>query len=311
MTNTQTRVLVAFIAIPFILLAALVGGYLWLLFMGVLAFLALREYFALAEARGAIPQRITATVAGIVLLLSFASARIERDLTQVFDSSGLPFPSFWQAFTIIVLFTPLSVMLIELFRRKGNRQLNIGSTLLAVFYIGLCAGTAVGMREIFHPAEFPVAAHFAVIPLDGADVAKLHSWGGFSMIAVLSSIWVCDTAAFFAGKSWGKRKLFERISPKKTWEGAIAGFIAAIGWMILMKYLLLAYLPVGHAVVVGVIVGGFGQIGDLVESMLKRESGIKDSSTMIPGHGGVLDRFDSFFFVSPILFFYFDFIVFA
>ncbi len=100
------------------------------------------------------------------------------------------------------------------------------------------------------------------------------------------------------------------MSPKKTWEGAIAGFLGAIGAFVLMKALVLPYLTVGQAVVCGAIVGIFGQLGDLVESLLKRDAGIKDSSSLIPGHGGVLDRFDSILFVSPLLFLYLDFIVF-
>jgi phosphatidate cytidylyltransferase len=130
------------------------------------------------------------------------------------------------------------------------------------------------------------------------------------VIALFASIWLCDSAAYFAGRALGRTKLFERVSPKKTWEGAAAGFVFAIGAFLLARVLVLPYLTVTSAVVCGAIVGVFGQVGDLAESLLKRDAGVKDSSALIPGHGGVLDRFDSLLFVSPLVFLYLDFIVF-
>lgn len=109
----------------------------------------------------------------------------------------------------------------------------------------------------------------------------------------------------------GRHPLFPRVSPKKTWEGAIWGFLGAVGSMSAAKLLVLTYLTWEHALVMGVLIGTLGQIGDLVESLLKRDADIKDSSTLIPGHGGVFDRFDSFIYVSPALFLYLDFVVFA
>jgi phosphatidate cytidylyltransferase len=143
-----------------------------------------------------------------------------------------------------------------------------------------------------------------------ATAATIYGWGGWTVLAIFISIWVCDSAAYFAGRAFGRHTLFERVSPKKTWEGAIAGFVGAIAAFVLMKELALPYLTFGQSLVCGVIVGVFGQLGDLVESLLKRDAGVKDSSSLIPGHGGVLDRFDSIMFVSPLLFLYLDFVVF-
>jgi phosphatidate cytidylyltransferase len=138
----------------------------------------------------------------------------------------------------------------------------------------------------------------------------MYRWGGFTVIAVFASVWVCDSAAYFAGRAFGKHKLFERVSPQKTWEGAIAGFVTAILTFVLAAELFLPYMTLGNAIVCGGIVGSFGQIGDLVESLFKRDAGVKDSSSLVPGHGGVLDRFDSLLFISPLVFLYLDFIVF-
>jgi phosphatidate cytidylyltransferase len=138
----------------------------------------------------------------------------------------------------------------------------------------------------------------------------IYRWGGLTIIAIFASIWICDSAAYFAGRAIGRHKLFERVSPKKTWEGAIAGFVGAVLAFVAAKALVLPYLSFSSAIICGAIIGSFGQLGDLVESLMKRDAGVKDSSALIPGHGGIFDRFDSLLFVSPLLYFYLDFIVF-
>jgi phosphatidate cytidylyltransferase len=123
-------------------------------------------------------------------------------------------------------------------------------------------------------------------------------------MSIFFSVWLSDSAAYFIGKSIGKRKLYPRISPKKTWEGAIACFIAAVISFPLLIKLFLNDFPIIHTIIIGAIIGIFGQIGDLAESQLKRDAGIKDSSNIIPGHGGFLDRFDSILFIGPIIYLY-------
>jgi len=189
---------------------------------------------------------------------------------------------------------------------------NVAVTLFGATYLGLFLGSLVGLRELYIPEDFPVYEYFpsqgTAVPTDIA--ATLDRWGGYTVIALFVAIWTCDSAAYFAGRAFGRHKLFERVSPNKTWEGAIAGFIFAIGTFLLAREVVLPYLSLSGAIVCGAIVGVFGQIGDLAESLLKRDAGVKDSSSLIPGHGGVLDRFDSLLFVSPLVFLYLDFIVF-
>ena len=123
--------------------------------------------------------------------------------------------------------------------------------------------------------------------------------GGFLIIFIFASIWICDSAAYYIGTAFGKHKLFPRVSPKKSWEGAIAGFVFAILTMIASKVIFLDFLSWNSTIGIGIIIGILGQIGDLIESLFKRDSGVKDSSGLIPGHGGIFDRFDSLIFSAP------------
>ena len=109
------------------------------------------------------------------------------------------------------------------------------------------------------------------------------------------------------GINFGRHKLFPRVSPKKSWEGAIFGFIFSVGAMILAKVLVLNSLSWTNVLIIGIIIGTIGQIGDLVESLLKRDSEVKDSSSIIPGHGGFFDRFDSLLFSAPAIWIYLNY----
>ncbi|SHK12179.1 phosphatidate cytidylyltransferase [Hymenobacter psychrotolerans DSM 18569] len=120
------------------------------------------------------------------------------------------------------------------------------------------------------------------------------------VLALLLLVWSSDIGAYAAGKTFGKHKLAPKISPGKTWEGAIGGFLLtlAMGWA--MGYLL-PELSLTYRLVVAGVVAVFGPLGDLAESMLKRSVGVKDSGRIMPGHGGLLDRFDAFLFILPVL----------
>ncbi|MFP4163134.1 MAG: phosphatidate cytidylyltransferase [Chitinispirillaceae bacterium] len=122
------------------------------------------------------------------------------------------------------------------------------------------------------------------------------------IVTVLTSIFLCDSAAYLAGSAWGRHH-FSTISPNKTIEGSIAGLIAAtvvssIGWVFLRN----PEYPVILGPILGLLIGVMAQVGDLLESIIKRNFKVKDSSTLIPGHGGILDRFDSVFFTAPVLY---------
>ncbi len=129
--------------------------------------------------------------------------------------------------------------------------------------------------------------------------------GGLAWIFLLLCLaWLSDTGAFFAGRFFGKTKLYEAISPKKTVEGYIGGMLTAVAGVFVVRAVGLPSLTPVDAVVIGTVIGTAGVIGDLAESLLKRAFNVKDSGTIMPGHGGLLDRVDSVLFVAPLLYGY-------
>jgi phosphatidate cytidylyltransferase len=314
MSNLTTRVLVALVGIPLVVGAVFAGGYFFFAFVLAVSVLALREFYVLARAKGAFPQDAVGYIVGVLMVPVFLYDRLHTVIVGWFVKAGVqvPFPVMAQEFLILLLAAVPVMLVVELFRGRTNALLNVAVTVMGALYVSAFFGSLVGLRELFVPADFPVYAHFPDAgPFVSEEIASvIYRWGAWTVLTIFASIWVCDSAAYFAGRAFGKHKLFERVSPKKTWEGAIAGFLGAIAAFLIMQALVLPYLTVMQALVCGMIVGIFGQLGDLVESLLKRDAGVKDSSSLIPGHGGVLDRFDSILFVSPLLFLYLDFIVF-
>jgi len=313
-SNLATRVIVALIGIPLILLLTVVGGFAFFLLIAAVSTAGLLEFYRLAEKRGASPQTGVGVVFGLAVNAAFFHNRLQYVLLDNARQLGvgLPLPTMPQVFLILFLLLVPVVLLTELFRNRPGAAVNIGATLFGVLYIPVFLGALIGLRELFIPADFPVYLHFQLhgvaIPAEVRDT--IYRWGGSTILALFASIWLCDSAAYFAGTRFGRHKLLERVSPNKTWEGAIAGALSAVLAFVVARALLLPYMSVTTAIVCGAIVGVFGQLGDMVESLIKRDAGVKDSSALIPGHGGVLDRFDSLIFVSPLIYLYLDFIVF-
>ncbi len=315
MSNLATRVLVAVAAVPVIVGITYVGGFWFFFFVAFISTLALREFYGLAQTKGATPNIGLGILGGLFINLSFFHAKLQHFLLNLFDSwhIALPFPTQTQLFLIIVVLFTAAVCLAELFRARGQAILNVATTVSGVMYVSVFLGTLIGLREVFVPLDFPMLRYFPNESsfMDPHLTAEVYRWGGYTVISLFATIWLCDTAAYHAGVSWGKHKLFPRVSPSKTWEGAIAGFIVAIAVALTAQIFFLSYLSIGNALIIGLIVGIFGQAGDLAESLLKRDAGVKDSSSIIPGHGGILDRFDSLIFVSPLVYLYIDYILFS
>jgi phosphatidate cytidylyltransferase len=155
---------------------------------------------------------------------------------------------------------------------------------LATTYVGMLGGSLIRLR-----GDFPVGA-------------KL-------IFFLLLVVWLGDSGAYYVGRSLGKHKLSPRISPKKTVEGLAGGIVTSIITAVVIHFTFFKEIPLVHAIIAGVILSFAGVIGDLAESMWKRSADVKDSGTLIPGHGGFLDRFDSIFFTAPILYCYWTLIV--
>ena len=185
--------------------------------------------------------------------------------------------------------TILVIMFRELFKNKGSAILNIGASITGIFYIGVCSSSLVLIRE------------YDKFPEDKA---------GLFIIGYIVSIWLSDTSAYFGGVSFGKHRLLERVSPKKSWEGALGNVLGNLGGAFLMRaFVCTEWTPV-DAIAIGLLLGLVGQLGDLVESTWKRSAGVKDSNIgiSIPGHGGMLDRVDSLVFAAPVLYAYVHFV---
>jgi phosphatidate cytidylyltransferase len=308
--NLGTRVIVALVAIPVILWSAFEGAYAFFLFVAVISSLSLLEFYSIAEKKGAAPLKGVGVIFGVLVNLSFVGERAQVDLYKFFERMGLhpSLVSQLQILLAIQLVFVAVVLAVELFRRRGSPTINVATTIMGVFIISLSFGTLIAIRELF-PYSFPFAKFFPTTVANAESLANVNRWGGFTIAMIFASIWICDTAAYFGGLALGKHKLFERVSPKKTWEGAAFGFVFAAATMVAAKFLFVEYLRLSDAIVLGICIGLFGQIGDLVESRFKRDAEVKDSSAIIPGHGGVYDRFDSLVFVAPILYLYLQFVV--
>jgi len=283
-STLPTRVGVAVVAIPLIVWAAMLGSYFFFALVALLSSLSLYEFYVLAEAKGAFPLKTVGLVAGVVVNGAFIYERLQAEVFRFFASKGFPLSMFSQLqfLLVAILIFLLVVLLFELFRQKGSPMLNAGTTVVGVMVVSLFFGTLIEIRELF-PYGFPVSKFFAVSIAGDAELATITRWGGFTVVSLLASIWVCDTAAYFGGLTFGRHRLFERVSPKKTWEGAGFGFVGALLTMLAARSLVLDYLRIQDALIIGVIIGVFGQLGDLVESRFKRDAGAKDSSALIPG----------------------------
>jgi phosphatidate cytidylyltransferase len=153
--------------------------------------------------------------------------------------------------------------------------------IMATLYVGMLGGSLIRLRNDFPNEIGPKLVFF-----------------------LLLVVWLGDAGAYYVGKQFGRHKLAPRISPKKTIEGGIGGLVVAIITAVVIHFTFFPQFPLVHAIIAGVVLSIAGVIGDLAESMWKRSAAVKDSGTLIPGHGGFLDRFDSIFYTAPILYVY-------
>jgi phosphatidate cytidylyltransferase len=189
--------------------------------------------------------------------------------------------------TIIFLIILLGILIRHIRISQPLSTSNTALTITGIFYITIFLITLLKVRQNFS---------------SWTNSSEEVNAGGIFFILLWISIWVCDTMAYFGGRVFGKHKLAPLASPNKTVEGAVFGFIGAIIIFIGIGPLVLPNLSISYFWIFAGIVGIFGQIGDLVESRFKRDANVKDTSRILPGHGGFLDRFDSIIFISPLLF---------
>jgi len=160
-----------------------------------------------------------------------------------------------------------------------------GISTMATLYIGMLGGSLIRLRSDFHEVG-PKLVFFLTLV-----------------------VWLGDTGAYYVGKKFGKHKMSPLISPKKTIEGGIGGLVMSMLTAVVIQMTFFKEFPLFHAIIAGAILSATGMIGDLAESMWKRSANVKDSGTLLPGHGGFLDRFDSVLFAAPVLYTYWSLIV--
>lgn len=270
MTNLQKRILVALIGIPIIVLPIYFGGDLFYLFITLLCIQSYNELLTIQGKKGIKVNKDIAVISIILFLSIFIT---------IFNNGYFINPAY-------LFFIPFLLFTYILLFVKENPISVFGQIASSFFY--------------------------PVLPLASLLLFDRHpSWlitpdflSSKFLFAIFVALWLGDSAAYFTGRAIGKHKLFERISPNKTWEGAISNFIFSIIGFYLGLKVIEVNLDINQNIISGIIIGIFGQVGDLFESYLKRDAGVKDSSNILPGHGGFLDRFDSLIFAGPMVLFY-------
>ncbi|MDP8239634.1 MAG: phosphatidate cytidylyltransferase [Candidatus Hatepunaea meridiana] len=267
-----SRLIVAAWGIPLLLGLTWLGGWWTALLIAAISFVAQKEYYMLQRNLNRNPFIVLGLGCGVIVVITWMT---DYNLIH------------W---ILIATFLIVAVKTLH----KGKSHQDVLVTFGGICYIPLLLGSFIVIRgwsggEPFWMVEGCVRQECLTYP----DAGR---WLAF---CVLGSIWVGDTAAYAGGRMMGKHKLAPTISPNKTIEGFIFGFFGAILFSMIWWRLGLVRFDVG--LVVGIAAGLFGQIGDLFESALKRECGVKDSSNLLPGHGGLLDRFDSLLFTAPIV----------
>ncbi len=266
----RNRLLTAAVAIPILLFSV------WwsqpYLFFAIALFgivAALYELFHMAERAGAPPFRWVAYPAAVAMLAV----------------AGLDRPAWSGA---VLAAATIAIMIATLARvdDKARILVSAGATLLGLTYVVLLGSYIVAIRAIPTPG----------IP-------------GKLLTLFFAIIMMSDTGAYFAGRTMGRHKLAPRVSPAKTVEGSVGGLVASVLAAIASKYVFFPELPIPDAVALGAVMGALGQVGDLCESLIKRGSDVKDAASILPGHGGFLDRLDSMLLNAPVYYYYYVYVL--
>lgn len=267
MINLQQRVSTGLILLIGISGLVWLGEYTFLLLILLINGLGLFEFYRLFSSSAIAPLKTTGLLVSIAWLISEFSILV-----------GYTNP----ALSLIAIPLVFSLFLIQLFSISTHPIQNIAFTVLGLICVTL-----------------PLSFFMAI----GISPGKPNPYQSALLLNYFSLVWASDTGAFVTGKAVGKHPLFRRISPNKTWEGSLGG-AACAGLTALLVHRFVPTLSLAHWLVIALIVVVSGTFGDLIKSMMKRSLGVKDAGTILPGHGGILDRFDSLLGSAPFVFAY-------
>ena len=279
--ETTTRVLVAAVGIPVAVLAVFAGGWVLAALAGILAVLASLEFYRLAETKGFRPLRVP----GMLLAGGFV---VLAALDPVAGPDGAGFGTLIVLSVLVIAAASIWMLGVD-----GQPVVTVSVTVFGAIYCGALLSFAVFLRHL---------------------PGQVGAWHGTALLfAPILLTWASDTFAYFAGRRWGTRKLIPKVSPGKTVQGAIGALVGTVLVAVVYRTVLQEFatyqLEMWEAVLLGVAVSAASQVGDLAESLYKRDAGVKDSGRLLPGHGGALDRFDSLLFTLPLGYFYFRYLV--
>lgn len=264
LSNLTLRIIFGLIGAAVVVTGVLYNEWTFLLLFGLVCGISLTEFFHLLHQSKMHLNRAFAIVTGVLLFL----------VNYLVQNNTLSSNYYYLVIAFVFL-----LFLIELFQINYNPFYRIANTFLGILYIAL-----------------PLSLF--------ASTAFIHgSYDQTIVMGILLLLWANDIGGYIGGVSFGKHKLFERVSPKKTWEGSIGGAVFSLGIAFACAHFF-PHLALKDWLILSVIIVLFGSIGDLVESLFKRSLSVKDSGNLIPGHGGFLDRFDGLFIASPFLIMY-------
>ncbi|MTJ46616.1 phosphatidate cytidylyltransferase [Dolichospermum sp. UHCC 0259] len=281
-----SRIVSGIIAIIMALSATLLGGWYFTIAIALIVFLGQQEYFNLVRSRGIRPAvKTTMFVSQVLLAISTLDSSLADAIMPI-------------AGTLICFYL--------LFQPKLATIADISASIMGLFYVGYLPSYWVRLRGVGHTitSNLPLGGYW---PSNWQDIGQ----GNFTSLPTgltattlaFLCIWAADIGAYIIGKFFGKTRLSD-ISPKKTVEGAVFGVIASLTVAIIGAYFL--HFPdwIITGAILGLIIGIASLLGDLTESLLKRDAGVKDSGQLIPGHGGILDRTDSYIFTAPLVYYF-------